>query len=115
MAANFEKDENFAKIKFINRFLEQSDSKYDKFMLDFYKKFSKQTGSLFFSHLIKFSNAKYISHFFSKDIKKMFEKYDIKEKLSSELPDNFKKFNNLQKGQYLEMKTLLVKGSRSMP
>ena len=107
MAANFEKDENFAKIKFINRFLEQSDSKYDKFMLDFYKKFSKQTGSLFFSHLIKFSNAKYISHFFSKDIKKMFEKYDIKEKLSSELPDNFKKFNNLQKGQYLEMKTLL--------
>ena len=97
----------YNEINFINRFLEQSNDKYQKFMLDFYKKFSTDISSLYFSHQIKINSYEYFKKFLSNDIIIEFEKYDIGKQISDSFGNNLKLLDKIQQGQFLEFKTLL--------
>lgn len=67
------------------------------------------TDNPFYSHLIRWHNTSRIKSFFSDDIKEKLKDYNPAEEIYPKLPDNFMKWSDLAKSQYLET-TIFMSG-----
>jgi asparagine synthase (glutamine-hydrolysing) len=61
-----------------------------------------ETNNPFYSHLLRWHNTSRIKAFFSDDVSTKLNGYDPVESLYPKLPDNFMKWSDLAKSQYLE-------------
>ena len=62
-----------------------------------------ETGSPFYSHLLRWHNTSRLTNFFSADLRKQTDDYDPVADLGHQLPEGFAKWSDLAKAQWLEV------------
>lgn len=96
----------FKLLKKLYNYLPQfKNSRYFEIVKDFYKN-DLNSNSLFYSHLVRWSQFKHVSSFFNLDDKYLDEKL-LTNQFKKTLPRNFFKFNSDTQNQKIEIDTLL--------
>lgn len=72
----------------------------------FYNQF--HSSDMFSSHMLRFSYGRYVKQFFTNEIKKEVEQYQVVEELKKRLPEQYDSFTNISKAQFLEIDTFLA-------
>lgn len=92
--------------KLYNYLPQFQNSRYFSIMQDFYRSTLK-TESIFYSHLVRWSQFKHVSSFFNIDSTDKVQEKIIRE-YEATLPKNFNNLSSDQKNQYIETDTLLA-------